>query len=105
PILAREAAWTLQNLSQACVPGTQPFGVTARAFLTLTANRTTQDEAVQALAERTLGNGRADGGRLLTPNSDSTVILWPGYVESPSDTVRVQLPIPLNWLAEAKEPI
>ena len=105
PILAREAALTLQNLSQVCVPGTQPFGITARAFLTLTANRTTQDEAVQALAARTLGNGRADRRRLLAPISGSAVILWQGYIESPSDTVRVQLPIPLNWLAEAEEPI
>ena len=41
PLLAREAALILQQMQQHCVPGTQPFGVTARAFLTLTLNSAT----------------------------------------------------------------
>ncbi|MBS0265311.1 MAG: S8 family serine peptidase [Planctomycetes bacterium] len=105
PILAREAALTLQRLSDFCVPGTQPFGVTARAFLTLTATPTTNDETIRVLAQRTLGNGRADVRRLTSPNAGSAVILWQGCIESPDDKVRVQLPIPLAWLAEAEKPV
>lgn len=107
PILAREAALTLHELQRFCVSGTQPFAVTARAFLILTAAHTppVQDEAISTLAERTLGYGKANLQRLITPAAGSAVILWQGYVESPRDTVRVQLPIPLDWLAEAEQPV
>ncbi|MCU0980114.1 MAG: S8 family serine peptidase [Pirellulaceae bacterium] len=105
PILAREAAWTLHELQKHCAPGTQPFAVTARAFLALTADHPVQDEAVRALVKRTLGYGRASPQRLITPSAGSAVILWQGYVESPRDTVRIQLPIPLAWLDEAEKPV
>ena len=105
PILAREAAWTLQELQQFCAPGTQPFAVTARVFLTLTANPPVSDDAIKELAARTLGYGKASRRRLNAPTTGSAVILWQGYVESPRDTVRVQLPIPLDWLNEAESPV
>lgn len=41
----------------------------------------------------------------MTPVRGSAVILWQGFIDSPSDTVRIQLPIPLKWLADADEPI
>ena len=105
PILAREAALTLQELQRFCTPGTQPFAVTVRAFLTLTANRPVSDEAVKTLVERTLGYGQASRQRLITPAAGSAVILWQGHIESPRDTVRIQLPIPLDWLNEAEKPV
>jgi len=105
PLLAREAALALDELQRYCMPGTQPFAVTARAFLTLVAERPTTDESVHVLADRTLGNGRASAARLSSPAPRSAVILWQGYIESPADIVRVQLPIPLDWLANADNPI
>ena len=105
PILAREAALTLDGLQRFCLPGTQAFAVTARAFLTLVAERPLLDDRINALADRTLGNGRATATRLATPAARSAVLLWQGYIESPTDIVRVQLPIPRNWLAEADDPI
>jgi hypothetical protein len=105
PVLAREAAWTLQELQQFCASGTQPFAVTARAFLALTADPPASDDAVAKLAARTLGYGKANRRRLIAPATGSAVILWQGYVESPRDTVRVQLPIPLDWLNEAESPV
>lgn len=106
PILAREAALTLQYLQKEhCASGTQPFAVTARAFLTLTANRPVQDQPVKALVERTLGRGQATIQRLRNPAAGSAVILWQGYIESSRDTVRVQLPIPFEWLDEAERPV
>ncbi len=105
PILAREAALTLDGLQQFCSTGTQPFAVTARAFLTLVAKRPSFHERINALADRTLGNGQATATRLATPAARSAVLLWQGYVESPSDIVRIQLPIPRGWLAVADKPI
>ncbi len=104
PLLAREAAQTLHELQQFCTAGTQPFAVLARAFLSLVARRPS-DDAPAELAGRTLGNGLAGASRLAAPAPRSAVILWQGYIESPSDVVRVQLPIPLDWLAEADLPV
>jgi hypothetical protein len=105
PILAREAALALSELARFCLPGTQPFAVTARAFLTLTAKRPVADENVRELATRTLGDGRASVQRLVTPSGGSAVMVWQGLIESPRDTLRVQLPIPLAWLQHASEPV
>ncbi|MCG3180470.1 MAG: hypothetical protein BIFFINMI_02831 [Phycisphaerae bacterium] len=105
PILARESAITLAELQKYCMPGTQPFAVTARAFLTLTATRPVNDRQIADLAERTLGHGRASVGRLVTPANGSAVIIWQGYIDSPADKVRVQLPIPVAWLDEAQQPV
>ncbi len=105
PILARECALTIHELQQHCVAGTQPFGVTARAFLTLVARRQTFDDRIEALAKRTLGSGKATADRLATPSVGTAVMLWQGYIESTKDTVRVQLPIPMDWLAHAQRPV
>jgi hypothetical protein len=105
PILAREAAITLRELHKYCMPGTQPFAVTARAFLTLTARRLVNEDHIATLVERTLGHGQASIQRLIAPAAGSAVVVWQGYIDSPADKVRVQLPIPLGWLSEAAEPI
>lgn len=105
PILAREAALTLAELQRYCLPGAQPFGITARAFLGLTATRPVQDVNVLDLVLRTLGDGQASVARLIAPSAGSAVILWQGYIESSRDKVRVQLPIPRDWLAEASDPL
>jgi len=105
PLLAREAALALHNLQKYCAPGTSPFAVAVRAFLALTAEHTTTDSQVRSLAERTLGHGRASADRIVSPISGSAVLLWQGYIESSRDIVRVQLPIPLDWLSQASTPI
>lgn len=106
PLLAREAAFVLDALQQQyCLPGARPFAVTARAFLTLVAEQPAIDESVRVLSDRTLGNGKVSAARLSVPTPRSAVILWQGYIESPADIARVQLPIPLDWLANADNPI
>ncbi len=105
PLLAREAALTLHQMQQHCAPGTHPFGVTARAFLTLTADPPPSNDSIRTLVERTLGVGKAKCDRLLCPSAGTAVILWQGYIESTKDIVRVQLPIPLDWLAVADDPV
>ena len=104
PLVAREAALTIAKLQDYCSPGTQPFGVTVRAFLALTARKTTDDPSVAELATRTLGLGKTSCARLVAPTAGSAVILWQGFIASSKDTVRVQLPIPLDWIKKAGEP-
>jgi Subtilase family len=58
PVLAREAAMALQFLQDYCAPGSVPFAVTVRAFLALTAEKTTVELPVENLAKRTLGFGK-----------------------------------------------
>ena len=67
PLLAREAAWTLHHLREHCAPGTQPFAVTARAFLTLTATPPPEVDSIKELIERTLGYGKGHCTRLRCP--------------------------------------
>lgn len=105
PLVAREAALVISKLQEYCPPGTQPFGVTVRAFLALTARKTTSDANVEELAGRTLGLGKTSCARIVTPAAGSAVILWQGFIESSKDTVRVQLPIPLDWLRKAGNPV
>ncbi|MFO0958908.1 MAG: hypothetical protein U0800_16015 [Isosphaeraceae bacterium] len=57
------------------------------------------------MIERTLGHGKANRSRLLSPAAGTAVILWQGYIESTKDIVRVQLPIPVAWLSAADEPV
>lgn len=105
PLLAREAALAFATLQQYCAVGTQPFAVTVRAFLAATAMRTTDNAIVKELVDRTLGLGKGSADRLSAPRAGSAVILWQGTIESSKDTVRVQLPIPKDWLAAAEEPV
>lgn len=104
PLLAREAAFTLRELERKCEPGTRPFAVTARAFLSIAARPPISDPSITNLVERTLGYGEASVARLQQPRSGSAVMLWQGYIGSPRDIVRVQIPVPLNWLNHASEP-
>ena len=104
PILAREAAFTLEQLQKHCAPNGYPFAVTAKAFLALTATREDQGERVSVLADRTLGRGRASGVRLSAPVAKTAVMLWQGVIGSASEEVAIQVPIPRDWLQEASEP-
>lgn len=105
PLLAREAALGLSILQQHCAPNTQPFGVMVRALLALTAEKTADSANVSILSERTLGFGKASSNRLAAPANGSAVILWQGIIETAKDVVRVELPIPPDWLDEAEEPM
>lgn len=104
PLLARESAFALQRLQQVCERGAQPFAVTAKAFLALTADPPVDDEAVRELASLTLGRGRATAGRLSAPSARSGVMIWQGVLADDKDIATIQIPIPADWLSEASEP-
>lgn len=104
PLLAREAAFALQRLQRVCESGAQPFAVTVKAFLALTATPPVDHEAVRELAKRTLGRGVASAQRLYAPSSGTGVMIWQGVLEDEKDIARIQVPIPASWLKEADEP-
>jgi hypothetical protein len=104
PLLAREAVSALQRLQRVCERGAQPFAVTAKAFLALTAIPAVNDSAVKELAERTLGRGVATAQRLEVPSAGTGVMIWQGVLEDEKDIARIQIPIPTDWLDEADGP-
>jgi hypothetical protein len=105
PVLAQEASLAIARLRQFCIGGIQPYGVTVRAFLALTATRTSDDPQIAPLLAKTLGYGDARADRIAAPTAGSAVILWQGIIESSHDKLRVQIPIPRTWVDQASEPI
>ena len=104
PLLARQAAIVLRHLQKFCEPGTRPFAVTAKAYLALCAQRRQLSAALIPLADRTLGKGKATANSIQNARADRAMIMWQGILDGPSDLIRVQLPIPKDWLTEAREP-
>lgn len=104
PVLAREAALAIEALQRVCATGARPFGVTVKAFLALTATRSAFEGGIEELAKVTLGRGHASAESLSTPHADRAILLWQGVLESSDDIVRVQVPIPRQWLQQAREP-
>lgn len=104
PLLAREAVFAMQRLQKVCERGAEPFGVTVKAFLALTATPPIQDAAITELVERTLGRGVASAGRLESASAATGVMIWQGVLEDEKDVARIQIPIPVTWLREADEP-
>jgi len=108
PVVAREAAFILQDLRRHCGPGAHPFAATAKAFMRLVAHHAVSGgkfpPSVQPLAARTLGQGCPHRARLLTPTAESAVFLWQGTLEKAGQIARVRVPIPRSWLDEAKSP-
>ena len=104
PLLAREAVFAMQRLQRVCERGAQPFAVTVKAFLALTATPPVDDNAVKNLAERTLGRGSASADRLDTPLARTGVMIWQGVLEDEKDIAKIQVPIPADWWKEAEDP-
>jgi hypothetical protein len=108
PLVAREAAIAIQSLQQHCGPGVQPFAALVKAWLCLVARHRVPNNrfpsGVQKLAQRTLGRGLPEAGRLTHVRPDSAVLLWQGTLERAGHVARVRVPVPREWLAEAVAP-
>jgi len=104
PLLAREAAFALDVLNNYCSQGAKPYGVTAKAFLALTAIPPTRDREVKELVGVTLGKGTAIHRRIANPRANSAVFVWQGLLENSKDKARIRIPIPNQWLQNAKKP-
>jgi hypothetical protein len=104
PLLAREAALTMQLLQSVCQQGARPYAVMAKAFLALGAIPPDVTGPVVALAKRALGRGQATRLELERPAPESAIFLWQGLLEGPSDVARVQIPIPKAWHDTSQKP-
>lgn len=106
PLLAREAAFVFEELRPRCPSDSRPFACAVKAVLALTADDITNrlGRALQPLAKRALGFGRASAERFRKPNGQRARFVWQGVIAHEDDLVRVQLPIPAMWIEEASLP-
>jgi hypothetical protein len=104
PLLAREAAFVMDELQRACSPGTRPYACTAKAVLVATAKPSCDADRVRELSDRTLGYGRATSRYIRSPAEDSVMLLWQGVIPNPDEKLRIQIPVPEEWLTEASNP-
>ncbi|TDU63165.1 subtilase family protein [Prosthecobacter fusiformis] len=106
PLLAREAAFVLDDLQAKCPGDSRPFACTAKAVLAMSADEVTArlSEPLQPLAKRTTGFGIARAAYFKNPAAQKARFVWQGVIEHEDDIVRVQIPIPLAWIAESASP-
>jgi hypothetical protein len=106
PLLAREAAFLFEELRPKCPGDSRPFACAVKAVLALTADDVAKrlSDALQPLAKRTLGFGRAGAERFRRPTQQRARFVWQGVIAHENDLVRVQLPIPFQWVDQAEAP-
>ena len=106
PLLAREAAFVFEELRSKCPGDSRPFACAVKAVLALTADDVTKrlSAALQPLAKRTIGYGRASADRFKNPIQQRARFLWQGVIAHQKDVVRVQIPIPSTWIDQATLP-
>lgn len=106
PLLAREAAFVFEELRSKCPGDSRPFACAVKAVLALTADdiESRLSEALQPLAKRTIGFGRAKAERFRKPFQERARFVWQGVIAHQKDIVRVQLPIPKSWIEQATSP-
>lgn len=105
PLLARECARGLQALQTVCPPGGKPFGVTVKALLALTAIPHSLPQPLQELARLTLGHGEASSASFTNPEEETAIFLWQGVIMDKTDLAKVVLPIPIDWIKAAGDPV
>jgi hypothetical protein len=106
PLLAREAAFLFEELRPKCPGDSRPFACTVKAVLALTADDVTErlSDALQPLAKRSIGFGRASAERFRQPNNQKARFVWQGVIAHEDEIVRVQFPIPVAWIEQASLP-
>lgn len=104
PIVARQAAMTLQAFQQYCPEGTRASAGLAKAFLVWSAHRPGLDGQLETLARRTLGRGTPSFERLRSALEQSALLFWQGRIPSEKSLVRVRFPVPQKWLDAAQAP-
>ncbi len=106
PLLAREAAFVLEELRARCPGDARPFACAVKAVLGLTADDVASklDPALHPLAKRALGYGYANSESFRRAQQSRARFVWQGVIPHDDELVRVQLPIPSAWLEAATSP-
>jgi len=104
PILAREAAFAFQLLRDNLPSGARVFACAVKVFLALTATLPEAPPGLESFFQRSLGFGTASSHFLTAPPADRAIFLWQGVLAAEKEMIRLQLPIPAEWLAKSKSP-
>jgi hypothetical protein len=72
--------------------------------MNLVALRPTLGGPHERLAKRTLGRGFPSARRLRTPTLESAIFVWQSVLQAAGTVSRVRVPVPLEWLRNAKQP-
>lgn len=105
PLLARDATRTLSLLQTHCAPGTRPFACLAKACLAMHAQRPQfTNKQLNKLADRTLGFGLIDFGRIEQQIKERAVFLWQGILDEEGQLLTVEIPLPGKWIERAERP-
>lgn len=106
PVLAREFAHAYVLLREFVPDGTRVSSALVKAFLALTATTLTAElpPKIRPLAKRTLGFGSMSAERLRFPSRTKPTFLWQGVIPNQDDVIRVVLPFPGKWFADATSP-
>lgn len=105
PLLARDAARTLSLLQNHCDRGIRPFACLAKACLAMHAQRRQfTNTQLTKLADRTLGYGLVDFGRIEQQIEERAVFLWQGILDEEGQLLTLEIPLPGKWIELAKRP-
>jgi hypothetical protein len=106
PLLAREAAFLFQELATRSPDDSRPFSCAVKAVLALTADDVAErlSDSLKPLAKRTIGFGRARVARFRRAEQHRARFVWQGVIAHEDDLVRVQLPVPMDWINQAESP-
>ncbi len=104
PLLAREAAFAFRELQRVCERGAVPYAVLVKAVLALLAVPHNVRGAAEALAIRALGRGQARADPIGAPRADRAIVAWQGALRDSAHAVRVQIPVPREWVKAANQP-
>lgn len=105
PLLAREAARTLQYLQTKCQPDVRPFGVLVKAVMALRATVAPLSTRLKKLAERALGYGSVTLEDIESATDERALFIWQGIIGSDDEMLTVELPLPGVWVRDAVQPV
>lgn len=105
PLLAREAARTLQYLQTKCQPDVRPFGVLVKAVMALRAKLAPLSAPLKKLADHALGYGAVKLEDIEAANDERAMFIWQGVIGSDDEILTVELPLPGVWVRDASLPV
>lgn len=105
PVIAREAAFLWRRLREIGDGQVEPYAVTVRACLALTARPPTDDTGIRELARLSFGFGYPHAEVFFSPRPEHALLVWQGMLKAPKLQSRVKLPIPRAWVGNAVDPI
>lgn len=105
PVIAREAAFLWRRLRDLGDGQVEPYAVTVKACLALSARPPAGTSNGRELARLSYGFGYPHAEMFFAPRSEHALLVWQGMLKAPKVQSRVKLPIPREWVASSGEPV